>query len=228
MARQPWNASCVAVADDLTEALAQLFSEAADRRLRIVLVLLACAVVIGAAAAFAWVRSDRAWGVGEPAPQPIPFSHAIHAGGLDLDCRYCHAGAERAASAGMPTAETCLGCHRRVWQISAQFAPLESAMSLGTPVAWASVHRLPDHVRFHHGAHAAAGIGCGACHGAVETMPRTVKAETLSMGWCLDCHRDPASRAVQPAEARRVGSVAEVEHFGVRIPALTRCSVCHR
>jgi len=210
------------------ETTAQLFSEAADRRLRITLVILAFALVIGAGAAFAWVRSDRAWGVGEAAPQPIPYSHAIHAGGLGLDCRYCHAGVERAASAGMPTAETCLGCHGRVWQVSAQFAPLESAVALGAPVVWSSVHRLPEHVRFHHGAHVAAGIGCATCHGAVEAMPRTVKAETLSMGWCLDCHRDPASRAPQLASAARLGSVAEVEHFGVRISALTRCSVCHR
>ena len=223
----------------------QLFSPSADRQLRLALGLGVGALAVAAAAAFALLRSDRAWGVGAAAPQPIPFSHAIHAGGIGLDCRYCHAGVEGRASAGMPTAETCLGCHGRVWSVSAQFAPLETALALGTPVPWASVHRLPEHVRFHHGAHTAAGVACETCHGQVWTMPRTVKTETFSMGWCLDCHRNPEPRlrppeAVfdrdwRPAAARpRPGppsrGVAErqLEHFGVEIQPLTRCSTCHR
>jgi hypothetical protein len=197
----------------------QLFSPRADRRLRITLTLGACALVVAVVAGFAFVRSDRAWGVGVAAPQPIPFSHAVHAGGLGLDCRYCHAGVEGAAGAGMPTAETCLGCHRGVWNVTAQFAPLETALALGQPVTWSSVHRLPDHVRFHHGAHVAAGVGCATCHGDVAGMARTVKAETMSMGWCLDCHRGPA------AAARETALVA---HGGVEISPLTRCSTCHR
>jgi hypothetical protein len=198
----------------------QLFSPHADRRLRTLLGLGACGLLLAAAAAFAYVRSDRAWGVGVAAPQPIPFSHAVHAGGLGLDCRFCHAGAERAASAGMPTAETCLGCHSQVWSVSAQFAPLATALSLGAPVTWRSVHRLPDHVRFHHGAHIAAGVGCATCHGDVAAMPRTVKAETLSMGWCLDCHRSGGSAAF--------GREPRFEHAGTEISPLTRCSTCHR
>ena len=205
--------------------MAQIFPPSADRHLRITLVLLACIVLALGLAGFAFVRSDRAWGVGIAAPQPIPYSHAIHAGQLGLDCRYCHAGVERAAGAGMPTAETCLGCHNAVWSVSAQFAPLRSALALGAPVVWSSVHRLPDHVRFHHGAHVSAGIGCGTCHGDVASMPRTVKAETMSMGWCLDCHRNPEARA--PVRAAPEGTPV-VEHFGVEIPALTRCSTCHR
>ena len=212
----------------LAQDMAQIFSPGADRRLRIALVVAALALLTGGAAGLAYVRSDRAWGVGEAAPQPVPFSHAIHAGGLSLDCRYCHAGVERAASAGMPTAETCLGCHHAVWNVTAQFAPLESALARDAPVVWSSVHRLPDHVRFHHGAHVTAGVGCGVCHGDVAAMPRTVKTETMSMGWCLDCHRDPASRAPGLAVRARVATVAAVDHFGVEISPLTRCSTCHR
>jgi hypothetical protein len=202
--------------------MTQPFSPSADRRLRLGLWLGAAGAVVLLVAAFAFVRSDRAWGVGEAAPQPIPFSHAIHAGGLGLDCRYCHAGVERGAAAGMPTAETCLGCHNDVWSVSAQFAPLETARALGTPVVWASVHRLPDHVRFHHAAHLAAEIGCGTCHGEVQAMPRTVKAHSLSMGWCLDCHRD-STRQVADAPAPQ-----SVPHLGIEISPLTRCSTCHR
>ncbi|MCB4823484.1 cytochrome c3 family protein [Roseicella aerolata] len=203
----------------------QLFSPRADRRLRLAMGLGAAALVVLALAAWALARSDRAWGVGVAAPQPIPFSHAIHAGSLGLDCRYCHATVERAASAGMPTAETCLGCHRQVWSVSAQFAPLESALALGSAVPWSSVHRLPEHVRFHHGAHVAAGVQCSTCHGPVEAMPRTVKAETLSMGWCLDCHRAPEAAGIAlPASP----TAARHEHYGVEVSPLTRCSTCHR
>jgi hypothetical protein len=198
----------------------QLFSARADRRLRIALVLGACALVVAAAAAMAFVRADRSWGVGTAAPQPMPYSHAIHAGGLGLDCRYCHAGVEQAASAGMPTAETCLGCHTRVWNVTAQFAPLLTALSLDAPVTWRSVHRLPDHVRFHHGAHVAAGVDCATCHGEVGAMPRTVRVETLSMGWCLDCHRSSGGAGS--------GSEPRFEHAGIVISPLTRCSTCHR
>lgn len=222
----------------------QLFSPQADRRLRLTLGLGALGGLAILVAGFGLVRSDRAWGVGEAAPQPIPYSHQIHAGQLGLDCRYCHAGVERAASAGMPTAETCLGCHSRVWSVSAQFAPLETAIALGAPVVWSSVHRLPEHVRFHHGAHVAAGVGCGACHGDVAAMPRTVKVHTMSMGWCLDCHRNrgtrlppeagiatlPGAVADAPGPGPAAGAVAarRVEHFGVEISPLTRCSTCHR
>jgi hypothetical protein len=193
----------------------QLFSPRADRRLRLLLGLGAAALLAAVVAGFALVRSDRAWGVGVAAPQPIPFSHAVHAGGLGLDCRYCHAGVEHAASAGMPTAETCLGCHGAVWNVTAQFAPLRSALATGTPVVWSSVHRLPDHVRFHHAAHVTAGIGCTTCHGEVSSMARTVKAETQSMGWCLDCHRGAARDAA-------------FAHAGIEVSPLTRCSTCHR
>ena len=202
-------------------AMPQIFSPRADRRLRLALGLGGLAAVALIVAGFALVRSDRAWGVGEAAPQPIPFSHAIHAGEIGLDCRYCHSSVERRADAGMPTAATCLGCHSRVWSVSAQFTPLASALALGAPVTWSSVHRLPEHARFHHGAHFAAGIGCGPCHGEVAAVPRTVRARTMSMGWCLDCPRGPEAAAANPSPAR-------IEHFGVAIPPLTRCSTCHR
>jgi hypothetical protein len=201
--------------------MTQLFSPAADRRLRTAAAIGAAALLAAAVAGFALARSDRAWGVGRAAPQPIPFSHAVHAGGLGLDCRFCHAGVERTASAGMPPAETCLGCHRQVWNVAAQFAPLETALALGTPVRWASVHRLPEHVRFHHAAHVVAGVGCGTCHGDVAAMPRTVKVETQSMGWCLDCHRGPIAAAATQDRPRHV-------HAGVETTPLTRCSTCHR
>lgn len=204
--------------------MAQLFSPRAGRRLRLAVVVAALLAALGAATAFALARSDKTWRVGEAAPQPIPFSHAIHAGGVGLDCGYCHTGAARAANAGMPPAELCLGCHQQVWNVSAQFAPLRAALNGTGSTVWSSVHRLPDHVRFHHGAHAAAGVGCATCHGAVETMPQTVKAETMHMGWCLDCHRNPGAQGARPVGLGAIGYV----HQGAEVPTLTRCTVCHK
>jgi hypothetical protein len=226
----------------------QVFSSRADRRFRLAILLSAAVVAVTLVLAFAQARSGSAWGVGRPAAQPIPFSHAVHAGGLGLDCRFCHAAVETGAAAGMPTAETCLGCHERVWNVTAQFAPLTSALALDAPVAWSSVHRLPDHVRFHHGAHVQAGVTCQTCHGPVWDMPRTVAVQPLSMGWCVDCHRDSASqrpeawsregavarafdRAAPPATppVRPFGVAAHpVRHQGVEISLLTNCSTCHR
>lgn len=214
----------------------QVFSRRADRRFGWAVGMAAVSAMLGIGLAFAHARSGGAWAVGRPAPQPIPFSHAVHAGGLGLDCRFCHAQVEHAAAAGMPTAETCLGCHARVWSVTAQLAPLTTALAQGTPVVWSSAHRLPDHVRFHHGAHLHAGIGCQTCHGAVDAMPQTARAQTLSMGWCLDCHRqaathEAAGRAETPPlpDGARIGLAAQtIMHEGISIPALTRCSTCHR
>lgn len=221
----------------------QLFSPRTNSRLRWGLVLVAAMLTGAAVLGFTLVRSDRAWGVGTPAPQPIPFSHALHAGGLGTDCRYCHATVERAADAGMPSAELCLGCHNQIWTGAAALAPLRDSVALGTPIEWHSVHRLPDHVGFHHAAHVTAGVACETCHGQTWTMPETVKVRTMSMGWCLDCHRAPEARQRPPeavfdrdwpgatdAGGHRPGGedALLVRHFGVEISPLTRCSTCHR
>lgn len=222
----------------------QLFSPRANTRFRLSLVFAAFVVVGAAVLAFTLARADRTWGVGSAAPQPIPFSHALHAGGLGMDCRYCHAGAERAADAGMPTTALCLGCHNQVWTGAAVLAPLHDSLTLGTPIEWHSVHRLPDHARFHHGAHIQAGVACETCHGQVWTMPRTLKVRPMSMGWCLDCHRAPDAQqrpvgavfdrdwqggAADPSGHRPGGDDAlAVRHLGVDPSPLTRCSTCHR
>lgn len=212
----------------------QLFSPRANPAARLALVL-AFGVVFGAGVV-AWflARSDEAWGVGRPAAQPIPFSHALHAGALGLDCRYCHGMVEHAAGAGMPTAELCLGCHDQVWIGLAALAPLRDSLALGTPITWASVHRLPEHARFHHAAHVTKGVACETCHGVVWTMTRTVKVKPMSMGWCLDCHRNPGP-ALRPREAvfdrewPDGGDRADlVERHGVELARLTDCTTCHR
>ena len=178
-----------------------------------------------------YLRSGAAWGVGEPAVQPIPFQHDLHVGSLGLDCRYCHSAVENAASAGMPSAQTCLTCHSEVWAKLGTLEPLRTSIALDVPIPWQSVHRLPDFTVFHHGIHVQAGVGCETCHGRVDRMARTVKTETLSMTWCLDCHRDPLSRLRPPAEVFEMGWVG-VLPVSTPDPALSRrltdCSLCHK
>jgi len=226
------------------DRMPQLFSPRADGRLRLAMVLVLVALLGAAILGFTLARSDRAWAVGEPARQPIPFNHALHAGGIGLDCRYCHATVEQAAGAGMPTAELCLGCHNQVWAGAAVLGPLRDSVELGMPIAWASVHRLPDHARFHHAAHVQAGVACQTCHGRVWEMPETIKVRPMSMGWCLDCHRGPEAH-LRPREAvfdrdwpiaptgldghRPGGREALIRrHLEVELLPLTRCSTCHR
>lgn len=211
----------------------QLFPRSANRVFRLALALAGGGVLGLGAVAWSLARSDAAWGIGQPAPQPIPFSHRLHAGSLGLDCRYCHGMVERAADAGMPTAELCLGCHRQVWAGATVLAPLHDSVALDRPIIWGSVHRLPEHARFHHAAHVTKGVACETCHGAVWTMPRTVKVEPMSMGWCLECHRDPAAR-LRPLEAvhergwGEEGGADLLARHGVQLDRLTDCTTCHR
>jgi hypothetical protein len=138
-----------------------------------------------------WLRSSYVTQVDVVRDQPVPFSHDHHTSGLGIDCRYCHATVETAAFAGMPTTETCMGCHSQIWKDSPLLAPVRESWRSGEPLAWTRVHDLPDFVYFNHAIHVAKGIGCESCHGRVDKMPLMRKASTLHMEWCLDCHEHP-------------------------------------
>lgn len=214
--------------------MAQIFGQRATFIFRLALMGGALAAAGAFAVGLAYVRSDSYWHVGEPAAQPIPFRHDLHAGGLGIDCRFCHSAVERAASAGMPSAHTCLTCHSQVWSHASVLEPLRTSVALRQPIEWQSVHRLPTYAYFHHGAHVSAGVACASCHGRVEEMKRTVKAETLSMGWCLDCHRNPPSGHTPGSTRGAFGDAAAVtashvrDLHGVAADRLTDCSTCHR
>lgn len=130
--------------------------------------------------------------VGYAPTQPVPFSHRLHAGQLGMDCRYCHANIERTAHAMVPATQTCMGCHAQIKKESAALAPVRESWATGRPVEWVRVHKLPDHAYFDHSVHLSAGVGCRSCHGRVDEMPVVRQDQPLSMGWCLDCHRDPS------------------------------------
>src|SRR3989440_9740166 len=136
-------------------------------------------------------RSPYTSYAGVARPQPVPFSHQHHVGGLGIDCRYCHESVEESAFAGLPPTQTCMSCHSQVWTDAPVLAPVRQSLASGQPLRWNRVNQLPDFVFFNHGIHVQKGIGCSTCHGRVDQMPLTWKAESLYMRWCLDCHEAP-------------------------------------
>ena len=141
--------------------------------------------------------------------QPIAYSHALHAGRFQIGCLYCHFGAERSRHAGVPPAQVCMNCHSQIKRDSPEVQKIDAAVESGTPIAWTRVHRFPDHAYFDHSRHVAvAGIQCQSCHGPVETMTRVRQAGSMSMGFCLDCHR-------------------KGEQSGKGFAPSTDCSACH-
>jgi hypothetical protein len=187
-------------------------------------------------AAFIWARSPNVTHVGEPVQQPIQFSHKHHVADDGIDCRYCHTTVETSAFAGMPTTETCMGCHSQIWTQTPELEPVRVSYQTGRPIQWNRVHDLADFVYFDHSIHVQKGVGCSTCHGQVDEMPLTSKAESLQMSWCLDCHRDP-SRYVRPREEvfnmswQPPSNQDEVGRQLVQqyvIESLMNCSTCHR
>lgn len=127
--------------------------------------------------------------------QPIKFSHKVHAGDNKIDCKYCHTTVEYGKSAGIPAMELCMNCHVLVREgtNSGKFeiAKVVEANETKTPVEWVRIHNLPDHVFFSHAQHVGVGkVDCKQCHGDVQSMDIVKQNSDLSMGWCVNCHRD--------------------------------------
>lgn len=215
--------------------MAQIFRESANR----VPALLAVAVVVlGALSTGAgyWLLWPDTRVVGYQPTQPVAFSHALHAGELKMDCRYCHYQVERSPVAAVPATSICMNCHSLVGRDLASLAPVRDSASSGEPLRWVRVHNLPDFARFDHSLHLAAGIGCSSCHGDVRSMEVVRHAEPLNMGWCLDCHRDPAPHRRPASELTDTtwtppADQAEIAaRLGEENPVAppTVCSGCHQ
>jgi hypothetical protein len=180
--------------------------------------------------------SPKATDVGYMPTQPVPYSHALHVGQLGMDCRYCHTSVEVAAHANVPPTQTCMNCHANVRANSEKLIPVRESYATGMPVPWIKIHDLPDYVYFNHSAHVSRGIGCVSCHGRIDTMEVVYQAKPLSMGWCLECHRNP-ERHLRPLEyVTQLDWVPEEDQLvlGARlreenhINPQTTCNTCHR
>jgi hypothetical protein len=121
--------------------------------------------------------------------QPIAFPHELHTNQLGLHCTFCHTQVDRESTAGIPSMETCYGCHQEILKNTEFLRPVREAYENKKPLRWNRVNRVPDHVYFHHASHIKAGVSCQSCHGDVEHMPLISKEKPLTMQWCLDCHR---------------------------------------
>ena len=144
-------------------------------------------------------RSDYWTERGVPRTQPVPFSHAHHVGDIGLDCRYCHGTVETQSFAGMPASEVCMGCHSQLFNKAAMLEPVRASVREQMPIRWNRVHHLKEFAYFNHSIHVAKGVGCSTCHGPVDEMPLMWKQNSLSMQWCLHCHRHP-EEFVRPKE----------------------------
>lgn len=178
--------------------------------------------------------------------QPIAFSHRLHSGELGMRCQYCHAGVEKSRHAGIPSASTCMNCHRFVtssWKeakpqresdqgmsytgnrpVSLELKKLYDAVGYdakrleydekipGKPIEWIRVHNLPDFVHFDHRRHVNSGVTCEHCHGPVKAMERIQQWSNLTMGWCVNCHRDVNKGLMSSLQGKS---------------ASTDCSACH-
>jgi hypothetical protein len=150
--------------------------------------------------------TPKYWAVGYMPTQPGGgFNHQIHAGKLGMDCRYCHSNVEKSPEANIPTVSTCYGCHAEGKLKKLNESPdhkaktefIRTAYKAGLPIEWRRVHKVPDYVRnFPHHAHVNAGVSCISCHGNIARMPVVWQVESLSMSWCLDCHREPEPNLV--------------------------------
>ncbi len=180
--------------------------------------------------------SPKTMNVGYQPEQPVPYSHALHVGELGIDCRYCHNTVENAAFAAIPPTETCMNCHKSIWTKSSRLLLVRESYATGTPIPWVKVHDLPDYVYFNHSAHVSRGVGCVSCHGRVDRMIEVHQDQPLSMGWCLDCHRQPelslrpldqvTNMAFEPPEDHLAFGRRLREQHNINPP--TDCSTCHR
>lgn len=138
--------------------------------------------------------------------QPIAFSHKLHAGVNGVDCNYCHSSARHSKHSGIPSANVCMNCHTYISEGPSgkdEIQKIYDAIGFDPetrkyiegyqqrPIEWVRIHNLPDHAYFNHSQHVVAGnLECQDCHGPVEEMDVLYQYSELTMGWCVDCHRE--------------------------------------
>jgi len=177
----------------------QIFHRAANVISRTSIYAGILALAAGLWASVNFQRSPYVTYAGVARPQPVPFSHEHHVGGLGIDCRYCHTSVENSDFAGIPPTRTCINCHSEMWTAAPMLEPVRDSFRTGRSLVWNRVNDLPDFVYFDHSIHVNKGVGCNTCHGAVDRMPLMSNAQSLQMEWCIGCHRGP-EKVLRPRE----------------------------
>lgn len=176
-----------------------------------------------------------------PGPQPIAFSHKIHATTNQIPCQYCHIYARRSSTSGVPPVAICVGCHKMIGTQLDEVQKVIKYWNEKTPIPWVKIHDVPDFVRFQHFKHINAknetfpkGVACQTCHGPIETLDVvTIQNPDFGlMGWCMKCHLSipgmmerkrgtPAS----PGSTVVMNAKTPAGHYR---PNLTDCKTCHK
>jgi len=170
--------------------------------------------------------------VGYQPIQPVPFSHKVHADQLGLDCRYCHNNVDKSWFSNIPSASTCMNCHSVILKDDPRLQLVRDSFQSGNPIPWVQVHKVPDYVYFNHSVHVNRGISCVSCHGQINEMEEVHHAKSLSMGFCLDCHRKPEDN-IRPLQfVTQLDWKGQVDGKQLvhdwKVQPGESCSVCHR
>jgi hypothetical protein len=201
-----------------------MFSRRFDRRVYAVggVLFLSLGMGVGFGAFALWPSRLEA---GYSPEQPVPFSHQVHAGTLEMDCLYCHSGAAKGAHATVPDVSLCMNCHNEVQtkddsgELKPAIAALLSHWEEKRPIEWIKVNDVADFVYFDHSRHVNSDIECEECHGPVETMTQMRREKGLKMAFCIDCHMEDPPEG--PPE-----TIPDHPGLGTRAPI--NCTTCHR
>jgi mono/diheme cytochrome c family protein len=183
---------------------------------------------------YAGVQSVMAVGLtqGYQPTQPIAFSHKLHAGENQINCAYCHTSVYKAKSANIPSANICMNCHSQIKTESPEIKKIYRAIERKQPIQWVRIHNLPDLAYFNHSQHTqVGGIQCQTCHGPIQNMEVVYQYSALTMGWCINCHRETPLNTKGNAYYDNLVKLHDKSNsavpFTVSSNGGTECSKCH-
>ncbi|MBF9238204.1 c-type cytochrome [Hymenobacter sp. BT683] len=183
---------------------------------------------------YAGVQSVMAVGLaqGYQPTQPIAFSHKLHAGEHQINCAYCHTSVYKSKSANIPSANICMNCHSQIKTESPEIKKIYRAIERKQPIQWVRIHNLPDLAYFNHSQHTqVAGLQCQTCHGPIQNMEVVYQYSALTMGWCINCHREMPVNAKDNKYYDNLVKLHNTKNAGAPFTVSsnggTECSKCH-
>lgn len=217
--------------------MANIFPKSANAvplKVIIALILIGGALIVGAR----YYLTPAYSRIGYQPVQPVAFDHSLHVGQLGIDCRYCHTYVDQSEHSNVPATSTCMNCHSQVRSDDPMLAMVRESYQTGEPIPWIKVHKTPDYVFFDHSVHVNRGISCVECHGQVNEMEVVYQAKSHSMGFCLECHRNPEKHVRPLDKVYDLTWKAESEEAQIKmgtkfvhdwkINPPQSCSGCHR
>ena len=164
--------------------------------------------------------------------QPIAFSHKLHAGEHQINCAYCHTSVYKSKSANIPSANICMNCHSQIKTESPEIKKIYRAIERKQPIQWVRIHNLPDLAYFNHAQHTqVGGLQCQTCHGPIQNMEVVYQYSALTMGWCINCHREMPINAKDNKYYDNLVKLHDTKNAGAPFTVSsnggTECSKCH-